>query len=182
MTTMSITISLFSIISFERVFSEWELLAEQNVETGGYFTSAVKTQNIGNEGDSLFSKIAGITNPSSYQNVDGKYTFKLIFTPKDGSLEQTIEWRQTSWLLDPVTDVEIITAPKQIRGDAGALFKGLAYTDHANCYIDGNGNTHDYWFNCVCAISAWNGGIPGYDGVVASRMRLWIEVPGDDLH
>eukprot|EP00486_Rosalina_sp_Unknown_P013934 CAMPEP_0201580832 /NCGR_PEP_ID=MMETSP0190_2-20130828/56909_1 /ASSEMBLY_ACC=CAM_ASM_000263 /TAXON_ID=37353 /ORGANISM="Rosalina sp." /LENGTH=59 /DNA_ID=CAMNT_0048017649 /DNA_START=92 /DNA_END=267 /DNA_ORIENTATION=+ len=59
---MALLMSLLFAILFnlEAVISEWELLAEQDTkaETGGYFGSEVKTQNVGNEGDALFSKIA----------------------------------------------------------------------------------------------------------------------------
>ena len=62
--------------------------------------------------------------------------------------------------------------------DSGKKFKGLAATNSPYCFIDGNGNGGDSWYNCVCSTDRWDGGIPAWDGSIATRMRLWIEIPG----
>jgi hypothetical protein len=169
--------SFLFFVLFSTVFGvEYELLAHQLVPNYFADLASLDAGVVGAPGEDLYSRIGGISDPTAYTDTDGKYRFQLIFKRLDNGEDQVLEWRQTSWIEEPsITGFEVISVPGSGVGE-GVAFTGLGLSSHGNCFIDGEGAAHAYWWNCVGSIAAHGGGIPGYDQKVAKEMTLYIYV------
>jgi hypothetical protein len=162
--------------------SGWELIAKQ-VDLETFSSEAVSTfkQNENDNSSSTFMSIGNLTE-SNYVT-DGKYKFKLEWggLQVDSLDNKSVTWTQTSWLTESTTDEfqEIGVSGFNTRDSEGTDFIGLAKSTWGNCVIDGDGGTHDWYYNCVGLTVLWSSGccLPGPLGKRASSMHLYIWKP-----
>ena len=111
---------------------------------------------------------------------DDYYYFKLQYIVKDTNDIQTIEWKQKSWITEEtIDDYEFIKSDPTEYSNlyGGAKFIGLGKTDSIYTFIDGNANSHEWWWNAVCSYTAYDNGIPAFNAKVAKSMKLYIDNP-----
>ena len=168
--------------------SYWQLIARQvdsdNFTDGTHelFSSNARSTFLENDNDSSSSTFMSIGNltKSSYADTDGKYKFKLVWDGKQvdsSGITKEVIWTQTSWLDNSTTQgfQEIDTSGYVNNSSSG--FRGLAKSTSTSCVIDGDGGSHNNWFNCVGVIVKWNGAMPGPLEKTASSMYLYIWTP-----
>jgi len=169
----------------------WQLIAKQvdsdnfTVDPDELFDSNARTTFLKNENDnnsSTFMSIGNLTR-SNYADSDGKYKFKLVWDGMEMASEdiKEVTWTQTSWLESSTTqEFQEIGTSGFVTGISTTGFRGLAKSTYSRCVLDGDGGTHDYWYNCVGVILLWQDeSIPGPLGKKASSMNLFIWAPGN---
>ena len=111
------------------------------------------------------------------------HTYKLVWggqTVDSSGILKKVTWTQTSWLTEStINSFTEIGTSGYVTGDYGQGFFGLAKSTRNECVLDGDGSSHNYWWNCAGAISKHNGGIPGPLGKIASSMYLYIWSPSN---
>ncbi|MDP6586979.1 MAG: LamG domain-containing protein, partial [Anaerolineales bacterium] len=93
-------------------------------------------------------------------------------------INKEVIWTQTSWLTDTITQgFQEIGTSGYFTSSASTGFRGLAKSTYGSCVIDGDGGTHNNWYNCVGVLATWGGGMPGPLGKMATSMYLYIWNP-----
>jgi len=164
----------------------WQLIARQvdnDHFTDGsdelFSSNNVKNTFLENEDDNNSSTFMSIGNLNkSYYADNGTYKFKLVWggqTLDSSGMSKEVTWTQTSWLTEStITNFTEIGTSGYVTGNYGQGFFGLAKSNRNECVLDGDGSSHNYWWNCAGAINKHNGGIPGPLGKIASSMHLYI--------
>ena len=171
---------------FTTVTGGWQLIARQvdsdNFTDGTHelFSSNARSTFLQNENDNSSSTFMSIGKMNkSYYTDNGTYKFKLVWGggQVDSLDNKSVTWTQTSWLDNSTTQgfQEIGTSGYVNNSSSG--FRGLAKSTSTSCVIDGDGGSHNNWFNCVGVIGRWNGAMPGPLEKTASSMNLYIWAP-----
>tara|TARA_X000001036_G_scaffold166613_1_gene157917 strand:- start:1806 stop:3101 length:1296 start_codon:yes stop_codon:yes gene_type:complete len=184
-------ISLATSDSIMAVYYYWKLIAKQ-VDSDSFtdgtdelFLSNARGTFLENENDPSQSTFMSIGNleKSNYADTDERYKFKLLWGGQavdSSGITKEVTWTQTSWLTEStITSFTEIGTSGYVTGDYGQGFFGLAKSTRNECVLDGDGSSHNYWWNCAGAISKHNGGIPGPLGKIASSMYLYIWSPSN---
>jgi len=184
-------ISLATSDSIMAVYYYWKLIAKQ-VDSDSFtdgtdelFLSNARGTFLENENDPSQATFMSIGNleKSNYADTDEKYKFKLVWggkTVDSSGIIKEVTWTQTSWLTEStITSFTEIGTSGYVTGVYGQGFFGLAKSTRNECVLDGDGSSHNYWWNCAGAISKHNGGIPGPLGKIASSMYLYIWSPSN---
>ena len=184
-------ISLATSDSIMAVYYYWKLIAKQ-VDSDSFtdgtdelFLSNARGTFLENENDPSQSTFMSIGNleKSNYADTDERYKFKLLWggqALESSGITKEVTWTQTSWLTEStITSFTEIGTSGYVTGDYGQGFFGLAKSTRNECVLDGDGSSHNYWWNCAGAISKHNGGIPGPLGKIASSMYLYIWSPSN---
>ena len=184
-------ISLATSDSIMAVYYYWKLIAKQ-VDSDSFtdgtdelFLSNARGTFLENENDPSQATFMSIGNleKSNYADTDEKYKFKLVWggqTVDSSGITKEVTWTQTSWLTEStITSFTEIGTSGYVTGSYGQGFFGLAKSTRNECVLDGDGSSHNYWWNCAGAISKHNGGIPGPLGKIASSMYLYIWSPSN---
>jgi hypothetical protein len=91
---------------------------------------------------------------------------------KSSSTETSVRWTQPS---NPAT-TSSVTEFSLVSGTASYLTAGLANAGTNGCF-DISGST---WWCCCGAYNRYNGGIPGFNGVITTGyLRLWVKLPDE---
>lgn len=158
----------------------WQLLVHQDVST--LFSASTKesfTEHANDSSSDAYMVVGEIDQHSEQYSHNGTYTFKLVYEASDPSSHHnvdTIIWEQTSWLtLGSISGFRPISMPRTTDHDHGRAFHGLGKSSARNAILDGNGN-EGRWWNSVGITSLFLGGIPAYNGQIASRVKLYIAV------
>ena len=150
--------------------AKWLLLFKHVFSIGSYMT---KEEAESSNSPGKYSILQGLTNYSKYNHV---YEF-LIEYPN--STVDYLWWTQTA---NPVNVTEIDTTREslgtQIKHCIYKTFRGLARSNHASCFMDGDGNAfNDFWF-AIGVYKKWvHVGIPGPIGIPVDEVQLWMRVP-----
>ena len=179
-------ISLATSDSIMAVYYYWKLIAKQ-VDSDSFtdgtdelFLSNARDTFLENENDPSQNTFMSIGNleKSNYADTDEKYKFKLVWggqTVDSSGITKEVTWTQNSWLTEStITSFTEIGTSGYVTGNYGQGFFGLAKSTRNECVLDGDGSSHNYWWNCAGAINKHNGGIPGPLGKIASSMHLYI--------
>eukprot|EP01083_Nonionella_stella_P092435 258795_1 len=144
--------------------------------------------------EDIIASIIGALNPADYITSRGEYELRLKYWPTgyhpsagEPSHHVSIRWAQSNWITEEYNEDTIrfreigyeatmcprITCPPQ------CPFTGLSISSSGECYLDGCQDPGAWW-NCVGALQALNGGIPGYGGTdngIFSGEELYICKP-----
>jgi len=166
----------------------WALLASQNTEaedgmfkaTGGNDPRASFIMNGQRPGANAFMNVGveGIRE-QALKGAGGKYRFKIVYEDKRGKPEEvsTIEWEQSSWLTEKLITgfacVEPDNCGPSSRSD-GSRFDGLGASKSHASVLDGSGHAHGHWWNAVGALQKHRGGIPGWNGGIYNKVKLYM--------
>eukprot|EP01084_Bolivina_argentea_P126701 224279_1 len=150
--------------------------------TEGFFNTTIKTTGLENESNVNSNTYSIIGNMLSwfYRANDGKFQFKLIYSNNDDNFHELI-WKQSSWLTDTtITGYEAIDIPSQTGSDSLSIFFGLAISDSLSSWLDGNGNTKNWW-NSIGSNTGHYESIPGFNKTLARSEALYIINPQYEL-
>eukprot|EP01083_Nonionella_stella_P285630 972342_1 len=163
-----------------RYAAQWRLVVALQDIKQGTFKPAVKVEGREHQYNAFANTycVLGIINPELFKDPGDNdlYTFKLYFEYADGRTD-TLLWKQSSWPTESGTieGYDPIAIPKEKPG--ATAFKGLALSSRAETYLDGNGD-EQYWWNSVATIQKFQGGIPAFDGKIATSERLYVRLVG----
>lgn len=147
--------------------STWLRILHHNAPSTNLFTSS----NCWNyESENLYSNLSILQNLTQTE-----YEFLVYEKLESSSTESEIRWKQTN---NPSTTTSA-TGFTLISGTAAHLSPGLVKSGTQHGAIDISGN--DWWCCCGC-YTAYQGGIPGFNGVVKTGyMDLYIRIYNTNL-
>lgn len=145
----------------------WLRLLHHNAPATNLFKESTKGNSVS---DNLFSKLYLFTNSDRFKGNGGKFEFVAKEKLESSSAENTYRWAQTSNpTASTVTGYSLISQTYSAGRNFG-LKNGGSY---GFCH---NGST---WWCCCGSVSAYQGGIPGFGGVVKTGyIDLYIRVDG----
>jgi len=158
----------------------WVMLENHKNVADGYFSSSVKSSGVENADNPEANTycIIGAVDSSEYL-IDGKYWLKLMYRYSDGT-DAILEWTQTSWLTEQyIVGADLSNVDDKYSGHGCLAFEGLALSNAATAYLDGNGKTNCGW-NAVGTTAQFPGlsaGIPAQPTKLAYSSTLWIRSP-----
>ena len=85
----------------------------------------------------------------------------------------------TTWANISNSDLNYTFTGAMGQGSSHALGLALGKPNKRVIVLDGDGSSHNNWWNCAGAINKHNGGIPGPLGKIASSMYLYIWSPSN---
>eukprot|EP01084_Bolivina_argentea_P312596 541197_1 len=154
---------------------EYELILRQKDVRITTFSPMVRTNKVENAGTiqaDVFTNIGNL-NKDNYVASDGYYYFKLIYQNIDETSTE-LTFKQSSWLTDSsISGYTAINVPSPRSVGGCSEFKGLAFSDRSESFLDGNGN-EPCWWNSVGTISKHAGGIPAFDENIAYSTVLYV--------
>ena len=172
--------------------SYFQLILNHKDVSNGFFNGTLRTTGYENEGKpfaNTYSIIGGLTNNSvlrkSYEDQDGKYTFKLIYK-YESDPDDIIIWRQSSWITEQnIIGADLYDIPQQLyTSDDRRYFNGLGLNigdSHNISYLDGDGDISGYIWNSVGTLAPWGSNddisIPAFNGKTAYGQSLYIYQP-----
>ncbi len=124
-----------------------------------------------NNSENLYSCLDILRTGDIFKGVE-EFEFYSTEKATSSSTETSVRWIQTS---NPAT-TSSATGFSLVSGAASHLTNGLANAGTNGCF-DISGST---WWCCCGAYDTYQGGIPGFNGVVTTGyMRLWVKLPDE---